>query len=424
MPASPQEVRLLGSALAGASPDRLARALVVIDALPDRAAADQLLEKVRPTLRDLDLPRPLSFTRLLFTPLNGLIVSPREWVPGEPGIPRSVLTIIGDLVRGSLGGSAAEIEAGCFGQNANEAAALLTLGKDLWPAAATCVPELPPSSWSETGLGRLHYNWIREQCSIVWRHSLALWPSLQAAAEGPPKDLVCRALEGPLTEGELACSVVLHLLLARAKRPASVASAALDVIPLRLGSVRTVAQKAVDRLLSEAVKRELVPKCAETEEGGITAAAAAETACALVEDFEASIFLQASGRREKIRAIRDLAEMVCRDNYRRFTSRVFAERIKQIGSASLKNVSNSIESIEGAARIMKKIERSGRRLGNAHQYDASLQSAAAEIVQVFASCTSEGLLRRSDTLRLVEILIGPDNAERLCRHVTRIEGKP
>lgn len=415
----PREVRLLSSALVEASPDRLARVLAVIDALPDRAAADQLLTKVRPALQRLGLPRPLRFTRLLFTPLDGMIIDACKWVPQELGVPRSVLTIIAEVVKDTLGNAAAEIEAECTRYDARDTKGLIALGRNVWPAAAACLPQQPPASWKTSDLSPDYYRSIVEQCSVAWRHSLRVWPAVQAAAEGPPEELVRGALGPAIAEGELACSVVLHLVTAKARKPASVAAIALEMLPSAFSPAVRATQRAVDHCLSSSAKDVLAPKCMETDQGALEAAAAAEAACALIEDFEASVFSHRSDRRASLVALRKAAEAACIDNFDRFMSSNFAERLKQLEVAKPDNVEALVSGLERAARLARKIERGGRRLGSARHFDGSLEDAVADTMRILASCGDDGLLKRADTLRLAEILIGSDGAERLAEKMKK-----
>ena len=65
--------------LNAARDEQLARVVAVVDALPARGAADTLIAPLRPRLATLRPTRPLNLTRLLFTPLDPLIVPSAEW---------------------------------------------------------------------------------------------------------------------------------------------------------------------------------------------------------------------------------------------------------------------------------------------------------------------------------------------------------
>ena len=63
----------------------------MVDAMPNRGAADQLIAPLRARLAHLRPPRPLRFARLLFLPLDPLIVPAARWRAAQPAIPRTVI---------------------------------------------------------------------------------------------------------------------------------------------------------------------------------------------------------------------------------------------------------------------------------------------------------------------------------------------
>jgi hypothetical protein len=175
----PTELRLLGGVVAGASQQQLARVVALIDGLADRADADRLLERVRPRLRTLGLPRRMGFPRVLFLPLDGLIVVPRNWRPGALDIPRTALATLAGEVHAALGPMAARIDAGCTGRTMEDQATVSALGQELWPAAAGCLPEAAPASWSRAGFADRDYELIRSACLAGWGHAGTTWPARQ-----------------------------------------------------------------------------------------------------------------------------------------------------------------------------------------------------------------------------------------------------
>ena len=87
------ELRRLGGELVSAQDDKITRVVAMLDKLPHRGAADALLVPLRPRLARLRPVRPLTFERLLFTPLDSLILQPADWKRDAPGIPRSALRL-------------------------------------------------------------------------------------------------------------------------------------------------------------------------------------------------------------------------------------------------------------------------------------------------------------------------------------------
>ncbi|HEY1412327.1 MAG TPA: hypothetical protein VGF36_09305, partial [Rhodopila sp.] len=91
--------RTLVQEVAKASDPRVRRIVAKIDAMAHRGPADALIEPLRLRLRMLHPPRPLRFGRLLFHPLDPLIVPTSRWRPGRHAIPRTALMPIVEQVR-------------------------------------------------------------------------------------------------------------------------------------------------------------------------------------------------------------------------------------------------------------------------------------------------------------------------------------
>ena len=84
-PAVPwHQLRRLHHGLSTAPDMQIAKVVAVVDALEVRGAADEMIEPLRPRLPQLRLPRPLRFSRLLFMPLDVLIVSNPAWRRDAP----------------------------------------------------------------------------------------------------------------------------------------------------------------------------------------------------------------------------------------------------------------------------------------------------------------------------------------------------
>ena len=83
--------------------DKIRRILAVVDDVSNPAVNQALLDPVRHRLASLNPARPLRFARLLFIPLDPLMVAPRDWRPNEPTLPRSILAPVAKAVRAGLG---------------------------------------------------------------------------------------------------------------------------------------------------------------------------------------------------------------------------------------------------------------------------------------------------------------------------------
>ena len=178
---SGRDIRALSRRLAEASDTEVTRAVAVVDQMPQRGGADQLIEPLRPRLAELRPPRPLRFTRLLFLPLDLLIVPPRRWQLRLPAIPRSALTALAATVRAGLGAEAAAIDAMIQAVSSQQADAVMRAGDRLWPPAAALLSAPPPPvGWADTGLNMAAYTALAGRIGAV----LAQEPLLRQLVAG------------------------------------------------------------------------------------------------------------------------------------------------------------------------------------------------------------------------------------------------
>jgi hypothetical protein len=83
------EFRTLQRELAAAQDHQIARVLQIVDGLESRTEADHLISALRKRLAELRPMRKLNFDRLLFAPLDPLIVNAPDWTPAaEACVPR------------------------------------------------------------------------------------------------------------------------------------------------------------------------------------------------------------------------------------------------------------------------------------------------------------------------------------------------
>jgi hypothetical protein len=115
-----------------------------------RGPADLLIEPLRDRLARLRPPRPLRFDRLLFHPLDLLIVTTHRWLPEQQAIPRAALMPMADHVRLAMGPAGTAIVAEIDGRTTDDGALISRLGATLWPAAAAILARQGP--WEIKGL--------------------------------------------------------------------------------------------------------------------------------------------------------------------------------------------------------------------------------------------------------------------------------
>ena len=96
------DLRQLHSQLADAHDSKIHLVLELVDRLETRGEAEALIAPLRQRLAKLKPKRKLSFTRLLFTPFNPLIVNTPDWKPNSLAIPRTILPLLARYVQTDL----------------------------------------------------------------------------------------------------------------------------------------------------------------------------------------------------------------------------------------------------------------------------------------------------------------------------------
>ena len=122
--------------LLGATESQVLRIVELAEAAKDDAIREDVLAPLRPRLAQLKPGRKLRLARLLFTPLDGLIVPAALWRPGQPAVPRDALMPIAAGVRAALGAEAVAIEQMIAGHTTLRQDIDGQAGALLWPRAA------------------------------------------------------------------------------------------------------------------------------------------------------------------------------------------------------------------------------------------------------------------------------------------------
>src|ERR1700761_5808561 len=148
------DIRALAQNIANAPDNQIKRIVAKVDELVTRGSADALIEPLRQRLRLLRPPRPLRFVRLMFNPLDPLVVPPSRWLPGRHAIPRTALLPMALMVSREMGADAHALEAEAAGRTTADTALMARLGRSLWPTAARILEESQlPDTWAKSGLG-------------------------------------------------------------------------------------------------------------------------------------------------------------------------------------------------------------------------------------------------------------------------------
>jgi hypothetical protein len=393
--------------LNAASDAKLARIVAMVDAMAERGGADRVLEALRPRLATLRPPRPLRFTRLMFHPLDALIVDPPRWQRGGATLPRSALPALAGLAHAILGPMAEHIEAIIAGHSTARADIVAVAGAMLWPAAAEALDRAGrPASWAATGLPEECFATLAASTAAVLRRAVRIETLLAGLARGQPLDRpALRALfEDAAAEGPLAWRGVSALMLLRLPDPCAVLAEMAAATRRAAPELRAMGEQALDTAIAQAAGGGDPVRLFATFPPGRIAASLSHLA-GLLDGIEAT---SGAERRGRIGMVRAEVDEACRG--------WLAERLDEAILAPARMLEGKaddaqVTALEAEARALRQVEALGRRFGPGERY-ARLLATAAEAV---AALDPAGALDAVDRARLMELLSGPDEALALLK---------
>jgi hypothetical protein len=403
-PGAPAMLGELTAALAGASDDKLARIITVLEsaapeAVADRGIAEALIAPLRPRLALSRPRRRPGLSRLVFSPLDPVIVPASRWGRESIGVPRTVLGTLWTAISAGLGPEERDLRL---------ALATLSepprLGAVLWPRAAAILREAAvPGDWqAATGLETADHAMLTGRIAAILAGAPAL-AAMEAAsgAGGAPSQAALAAWLAPLAEAPkpiLATGIA--ILLARLPQADSVMALAEDparVLPAggagATGAARAEMAEAVEAAIGFVLHATVdnVPAS-----GGDAGADAARQAALLLLGLEARA-QEKPQRLARIRAARHQADARLRAA---FAEAITAELAAGAGATQPDAL------LEESARALRRFAGAARHLGSAASYDAALRAAAAALTPPpgtdAATCAARA--------RLVEILAGSEAA--------------
>jgi hypothetical protein len=374
---------------------RIRRIVQFADSLAERGEVDALVAPLRPLLRELRPPRPLSVTRLMFMPLDPLIVHPRRWQATASGIPRTALTQLAEAATLALGASGDAVARMVDGHVSTEADVMLAAGDVLWPAAAAALATCPPPRrWARaTGLRPEDFPTIVRQVAALLAHG----PTLMRLA-GPDGDRATQAtaeacLLSAAAAGEDVLAMMLALLLSVWPDPGALVPLA-ETLADRLGpGAGSGLDRAVDFVL------DAVPDAATSPGADMPDGKAVRRIAMLV----AALHDRPPPRAARVRQVAQRLDDLCRET---FDSTVRAMLAPEPGAAAPPDEAR-LTAIEAAATELRRIAAVGRRVGAPEFYDGALRRSA----RLLAATAG---LAAADRQRMTAILLGPDAAAPLA----------
>ncbi len=319
--------------LSGAKDAKIAQVVAVVDGLQERGEADRLIAPLRVRLAQLRPARPLRFSRLLFLPLDPLIVSAARWRPDALTIPRTALAPLATTLRAVLPAAlVARVDDMIAGHSTANTNAVARAGTILWPAAGLLLLETPPPhGWEATGLPHSAYKPLAHAAGALLSQAVALHDLREAARAGCKPDTLAgeRMVQASAAFGPVAAARMLALVLASLPDAAALLRAAETRAGLTQAAGRAAADSAVAFFLDRL-------------EAGDPAASPLAT-CGLqgagttVDRVHALLNELAEGapspeRRRRIADIKQALDASCRT---RFASAIDAEMLQPLQSAEL-----------------------------------------------------------------------------------------
>ena len=371
---------------------QIARVVAMVDNMPDRGAADALIAPLRARLAQLRPARPFGFTRLLFSPLDPVIVTGGRWRRGDLGVPRPALAPLGQAVQAALPALSQTLEPGACRVTPDDRPAIAALGAGLWPAAAAVVEAMPPPpNWVEaSGLALADFPGLAAVIAAVLRQASRI-EAMAASRDKPSDEAIRQVLHGTEAKGGIAVGTTVCVMLARLAVPARVLAVAFEI-----GSDQrpTPADRVLEHTLS-GLKGSAAADKGDATDAAIEAGRVASLLAGLEEDGHLN-----PERRRQLDHIRKEADARCRQRF----DHAVAATLAQADLAAGPEQDEAVAGLESAARDLRRLESAGRRLGGADHYDSLVQSVCAQ----FSDAANP--LGLADRVRMVEILAGPDEA--------------
>ena len=406
---TPPAMRDLRHEMTGAGDDKIRRIVAMMDKSPVPEAAQAILDPLRPRLALLRPARPLRFSRLLFLPLDPVVVPAREWRKGDATIPRGILVSFGETVHAALGPEAEEIDRLIAGRETTDEATIAKAGAWLWSRAGAILAAVPtPIGWEATGLPLAVFPTLARAIACVLSRAVQLRDLVRdsvMATRGTQDNAVRDLLAGLAAESQEGFGMVVAVLLARMP----------DATPLLQRLIVSGRGTADSAMLRQAMDQSLDGMLRDLESGsGLEnevlrvplrhAGQEAQRIVNLLLDIDNEP--DAARHRPRLKAIRLKLDQDCRTL---FGDELAAGLVTPLATAGQPLTAADQTGIEVKIRELRALETAARKIGGAKVYDALLAQAAATA----RTAAETGILTQVRHMRLVEILAGPEAAEAL-----------
>ncbi len=412
--AAPNSASVLRREIVDADDEKISKIIAYVDQVGDAEINRTLLDPLRGRVASLHPVRPLRLFRLLFIPLDPLIVSPANWRPGNPRIPRTALAPLFSLVVKQAGADLATLHDMVEGQTTQSDAAIAQAGAILWSRAAAILRTAkPPAEWEQTRLPEALFWPVARAVAAVLQRGLQLVQLARNAQNRDTSDdieLANGIIAGLADETPESAALVIQLVLLHA--PQAMLHVRRSVSAMQDAHDSTTMHRALSLGLDQClnyVEREA--DCVRKIAGGSIHDATSEIRMvarvldAIDKDPLAAL------HRSRVRALRD---QIDRASQTCFKTGIQEELARPL--AALKQAASSTEQkrMEASARDLRALEGAARQFSNSVCYDQQLLHTADTVRHAFAA----GTVSLPRACRLLEILSGPEAAVTLYQRAT------
>jgi hypothetical protein len=394
--------------LAGAADGKLREIVALVDALPQRGAADNLLVPLRGRMTQLRPLRRMNLTRLLFMPIDKVIAAQSQWRRGALAIPRGTLMCLGQLIGRELGDDAPALAEAIAGLRSDDRGQILRHGRTLWPRAATILAgaAMPPDWTAATGLGAPDFLAVARPLAVVLGEAAAIEQMLLEAGRDDPapplRACLARALEAvarmrPPVDASLAglcLGMLFAVLLARLPAAGPLLLATGD-LAARNGDpiARLAADNAIDAAFDQTEAR-------LAKQGGTLGAGELARIATLIDAVEQPGPASRPSRKPRAISLRRALDTHCRQRFQSDLAERLLARLPRLGAEA---ADAQVSEMEEAALELRRLETAGRAFGGAAHYERALAEGGQALLK-----QARPDARRIDLARLAEILQGPE----------------
>lgn len=397
------EARSLGDSIETASDEALTKIVALVDRLSNSEIHERLLGPSLPRLKRLRPPRPASLMRLLFLPLSGALIDSAQWRRTEGRIPRNAIGPLMEALKLVLGPNLDALAKELRGGTLEDPQLIDRAGRSLWQIVSEAKARMSPGpSWALAGFTKKDFDAMISLADGLWRHGSPLWDGMCQIGGDCSPDILRTALAGPAQEGRLVFAAALNALLQRASRPSILLTIHKDFAPQMAGVIEEALNDWVTTTLPDLM-----------EDDFETGARIATEIGAVLATLETLPKLNNRGIVTMLPAHRRNLDQFCRTTYRELVTVHVTQALLDIQP----DQSDTLEEIEAMARIARRVEDVGRRVGSQQVYVGVQEEFQAQMGKLLRS--ESGFVSEQEIARIEEVLVGRESAERLLNRFRR-----